>query len=554
VKLPARSVISPRFLGAGGLSAALGMLVFLPAAWSGRIADDYVLEGTLARAGAIGWAFTHNDLGQAAGSGHFYRPIWVLWNLALYAISHSPLLAHIGNLVLFAAICLEVSALVGLLTQSTASALAAGLLFAVFPSHGESVAWISGNTDLLATALGLAAVLVAVAAGPRWSANAAVFILSLAAMLAKEVAFVLPVILVLVAWRTSPAPASTPAPSPTPTPAPPSDTRMAAWRSPRWRPAWSALAAAGLGFAIRTAVIGGSGGYGPAFTLKRLVGSAASFVLATFSAPQIPLIRDPATLIVPAALLVAVLWRAVVVWYRGDAPRRRLLLTGVGWYVVALLPVLNQPLDLNTRNGDRLLLLPSVGLVLALVTLIDVRRRWGRALLTGLTIASALSCFQNAFAWHAAGVESTRLVAQIDRLANFRHPVVALSFPTDLGAAHLFPDALENAVQESGHPHAQVITCAPVHPLSLGSGRVRFTALAGGVWLGMTTRQVPFSVGVLGANSVSVSPGCQVLRVSHPRGAGLGGTLTSVVQPAVLTSPDNVLQFDGRNFTRVPRR
>jgi hypothetical protein len=519
---------------AGLVSALLGALVFVPALWSGRIADDFVLEQTLQRAGGIGWAFTHNDLGQQ--SGHFYRPLWVLWNLLLFDISHSPLLAHLGNLALFAALCAEVVGLLWLLTHSALSAWTAGLLFAVFPSHGESVAWISGNTDLLAGVLALGCVLLALGFPTGRRRDAAVCVAAAAAMLAKEIAFVLPPLLALTIWAAPRTEAA---------------TELDGWRSPRWRPVWAALLAAVLVLIVRAAVIGGVGGYGPAFTVKRLGGSAVTFALAALSLPQVPLIRHPVFLLVPAALLAAGVVLAIRLLRAGDGPRIRRLTLGVGWSVIALLPVLNQPLDLNTRNGDRLLLLASVGIVIAVGALLDVRRLSGRIVVGVLVLGCAVSCVQNAFAWHAAGVESTRLIADIDRLAAHTGSIAVLSFPTDLGEAHLFPDSLETAVQESGRPDTQVITCAPMHPLSLGNGQTRFIALRNGGWLGRTSRENPFAVGVLSASSVSAGPGCETAKVSPSPSAGLGTTLEMYAKPLVPIAPQNILYFDGRDFKRA---
>src|SRR5207302_811336 len=138
------------------------------------------------------WPFTQNDLGQASGSGHFYRPLWVLVNAGIYQLSHTPLTAHVLNLVLFALICAEVVLLLWRFTGAQ-GALVGGLLFAVFPSHGESVAWISGNTDLLAVGLGLAAVLVALG-GSGVVPTAGAGVLAAAAMLAKEVAVIFPLL------------------------------------------------------------------------------------------------------------------------------------------------------------------------------------------------------------------------------------------------------------------------------------------------------------------------------------------------------------------------
>ncbi len=496
----------------------LGAVLFAPAVGSGRLADDFVLLRTVRRATGILWPFGHNDLGQAAGAGHFYRPLWVLWNAAIYQLSHSPAAAHVLNLLLFGTVCAEVVVLIRRLADERA-ALLGGVLFAVYPSHGESVAWISGNTDLLAVALGLGAIL----AGGRL---VAVVALTVAAMLTKEIAVVLPVLTALLIWTRS--------------------------GERDWRPLVAMLAAVIAVLIAHVIVVSGVGGYGPSFTVKRAAGSLVSFTVAALSAPQLSLLRHPWLLAVPVALFGLVGWGVWRVW-RVDARTRALVLAGAAWFVVSLLPVLNEPLNLNTRNGDRLLLLPSVGIALGAGVLLARIRGRGLAVVAGAVAAlAAVSCVANAFDWRTAGVESRRLLADIDRLAPRRASLVALSVPTDYRAAHLYPDALDIALQETGRPDLSLAQCMPVHALSLRRGQVTFRRLATGSWLGRTTTSAPFDVPVLGG-SASASAGCTFARAPDSPSAGPGTALSAIVTPAPApTGAPIPIYFDGRNMVRAP--
>ena len=145
--------------------------------------------------------------------------------------------------------------------------------------------------------------------------------------------------------------------------------------------------------------------------------------------------------------------------------------------------------------------------------------------------AGAVSCVANAFDWRTAGVESRRLLADIDRLAPRAASLVALSVPTDYRAAHLYPDALDVALQESGRPDLSLTQCMPVHALSLRPGQVTFRRLANGSWLGRTTTSAPFDVPVLGG-SASASAGCTFAKAPHSPSAGLGTALSAIVTPA----------------------
>ncbi|MEA2198079.1 MAG: protein O-mannosyl-transferase [Solirubrobacteraceae bacterium] len=527
-------------LGRGGVALALGCgllgaLLYVPAASSGRLADDWVLLRTVRRVTDLAWPFTHNDLGQPSGSGHFYRPLWVLWNRAVYDLSHSPAFAHILNLALFAIVCAEVVLLVRRIAGTRAAVLA-GVTVAVFPSHGESVAWISGNTDVLAVALALAAILVAMPARPSIARDVAIAALTALAALAKEIAVVLPVLTAVLLWVNA---AGSPA----------------LRRPGYWRAVYVMLATVLVVLIPRAVVIGGVGGYGgQTVTPVRVGGALASFILGGLSAPQLALLQHPVLLLVPACVLVlltAGLWRA---WLARSSVTARLAIAGGAWFLVALILVLNQPLNLNTRNGDRLLLLPSVGLAIAIGALIARSRR--KAVLAAwgvVAVLCAVSCVLSALDWRTAGTESRRLLVEIDRIAPPHAHLVALSLPTDYRAAHLYPDALDLAVRESGRPDISFIGCMPVQALSLRRHQVSFVALPLGLWFGNTTSRAPFEVPVLGSSAPQSSSACRFGKAPDQPHETLGTALRALVSPnPAVTGGAIPIYFDGRDMRRAP--
>jgi len=520
----------------------LGGLLFVPAIAAGRLADDFVLLRTVRQVTGVFWPFSHNDIGQSAGAGAFYRPIWVLWNAAVYDVSHSPAFAHVLNLALFAVVCAEVFLLVRGVAGSRAAVIA-GVLFAVFPSHGESVAWISGNTDLLAAALGLAAILLALSPRRSIARDGGVALLTALAMLTKEIAVILPALMAVLLW-IPPATAAA---------------------RPRhyWRPAIVMLGAVALVLIPRTLVVGGIGGYGgQPLTPKRAGGALVSFIAGGLSAPQLQLLAHPILLVVPLFLLVLLAWGTYRARQAADPITSRLAIAGSAWFLVALLPVLDQPLNLNTRNGDRLLLLPSVGLAIAAGSLIGRASRplLGRtrqfavgAVCVAVGGLCAVSCVLNAIDWRTAGTESRRLLAEIDRLAPPGAHLVALSVPTDYRAAHLYPDALDVAVQETGRPDVTLSACIPVHVLTLRAGQVSFRALAGGLWLARTTSRAPFDVPVLGSAAAEIAGGCRFAAARDQPNAVLGTALTALVKPSAGSGGRQVLiYFDGLDMRRIP--
>ena len=525
-------------LARGGVALALGCgllgaLLYVPAVSSGRLADDWVLLRTVRRVTDLWWPFTHNDLGQPSGSGHFYRPLWVLWNRGVYDVSHSPAFAHVVNLVLFGIVCVEVVLLVRRIAGDRAAAIA-GVTVAVFPSHGESVAWISGNTDILAAALALPAVFLAI--GPRRSIGRDVAIAALTALavLAKEIATVLPVLTAVLLWAAA---AGSPA----------------VRRPGYWRPALVMLAVVVLVLIPRSLVIGGIGGYGgQAVTPARAGGALASFILGGLSAPQLSLLAHPVLLLVPACVLVllaAGLYRA---WRGRSGLTERLALAGGAWFLAALILVLNQPLNLNTRNGDRLLLLPSIGLAIAAGAL--VARARPKAVVAGWAVVAvlcAVSCVLGALDWRTAGRESRRIVAEIDRLAPPHAHLIALSLPTDYRSAHLYPDALDLAVKESGRPDVTLVGCMPVQVLSLRPRQVSFVALPLGLWFGRTTTDAPFEVPVLGSSAPASSAACQFGSAPDQPSETLGTALRALVSPSPAVGNAVPIYFDGRDMLRA---
>jgi 4-amino-4-deoxy-L-arabinose transferase-like glycosyltransferase len=140
--------------------------------------------------------FSHGEWGES----FFYRPLVVLsffvdlelWGLRPIGFHLTNVLAHV-----LASVC--VARLATRVTASGIAGVTAGLLFAVHPVHTESVAFVSGRTDVLATLF----VLVAVLAYARWrdSGTRSAGVVSVAAfglaLLSKEVAVVVPLLLAL---------------------------------------------------------------------------------------------------------------------------------------------------------------------------------------------------------------------------------------------------------------------------------------------------------------------------------------------------------------------
>ena len=122
-------------------------------------------------------------------------------NYALFGLH--PAGWHLTTLALHLLVTWMVYLLALRVTGGTATALVAAVVFGVHPVHLESVAWVSGTTDPLAAAPMLSSFLVYLYAREPGRSKAwwsLVIVLYAVAMLAKENAVVLPMLVFVYAW------------------------------------------------------------------------------------------------------------------------------------------------------------------------------------------------------------------------------------------------------------------------------------------------------------------------------------------------------------------
>ena len=501
---------------------ALACLSFLPAIWSGFVSDDFLLLNNLQRSG-VGWVFTHNDAGEAGAAGHFYRPVWMLWNLWLFkAFGASTVVLHLANVLLYALVAAGVWALAATLVDPRRAWIAAAA-FAVYPRHGESVCWLSGNTDLVAVAAVLGALLIVRSQASLELRIAGVAVLTAAATLSKEIAFVLPVLALLILPRDR-------------------------GRRELLLPGAILLVEAGA-FAARYAVIGGFGGYSQyGWSPKQAIGSAASYTLASAIPPSVPAFRYWVVFLLPLAALALIGWRVLVLRRRGAHADLRLVGIGAAWFAVCLLPLLSLPVDLNNANGERNLLLPSVGLALMLAGLIRVPRRATIAGATAVALAAlgGLSAYES-FDWIEAGKLSDRLVPAAIALAPQGGELVILSAPEGYRTAHvLLGGDLSNVLAYRGIGAFTTAICAPVQLRAVRSGEIGFDQ-SGASYRGKTTWAAPFDFPVL-HSAAGLTGECAYSRLPGPKAPGMG--LRALLTPTPSRAPVVIAYFDGHDFRR----
>lgn len=362
------------------LVAAVAAMSFLPVVdGGGFVFDDHVLleRNRDLDQPDIWWRLWQRDYyasSEHVGDSGYYRPVAVLCNVLDAKVwQRRASGAHWSNIALHAATSVVAIPALSALGVSFGAACVTALLFAAHPVHAESVAFISGRVDVLATLFLL--LVMAFAASRRRGAWLAAGIAALLAFLSKEHAIVLPALLFLVTWAR---------------PGKPQRSRM-----------WFAIAAAAvLAFVLRYAALDS--------ILPTTAGQARSrdmwlpfrsmaFMLASTYAPVKRLAVEPAAAALPLWRTFIGLGVATVLWTAaarvGATNRATLLRVGVAAFV-GLLPVANL-LRQETQISERFAYLSSVFLLVPVGILGErawQRRGAARWLGTAAMVLATVAC------------------------------------------------------------------------------------------------------------------------------------------------------------------
>jgi Flp pilus assembly protein TadD len=281
----------------------------------------------------------------------YYRPVALLTNEFDYRRGGgTPTAFHVTNIVVHVACTVLLLLLAIRLLGAGPAAYATALLFALNPVHAESVAFISGRVDPLATMFGLGAILCHLVANRAtrpagWRAG--VGIAWLFALLSKEIAFTVPVVAFLLESAEEGWPG----------------WRALADRFPRYAPyagAWVVylpLRFVALGALLPPAAVG-----------AKMVATRPPVVIGSYLAwlvmppPGInlePALATGLLAVGAAAVALAAVAAAVLLWRR----QWRLEAALLAGCLVTLLPVA-QLKPLETELSERFLYFPSVATAL----------------------------------------------------------------------------------------------------------------------------------------------------------------------------------------------
>lgn len=193
------------------LVAALAILVYLNTLPNAFVIDDraqILQNGFLRRPDGLKKIFTTN-VGAFLGSqnrNNYYRPLMhTAWYFGWRMFRENPAGYRALNILLHAAVSVLVFLCLRRVQPNTTAAWLAALLFAVHPIHVEAVGWISALPDLLCTFFSLLGFWLYLRAEDtsqgmeqrRYWLEVGVGACVLLALLAKEIGFVMPLLLVL---------------------------------------------------------------------------------------------------------------------------------------------------------------------------------------------------------------------------------------------------------------------------------------------------------------------------------------------------------------------
>jgi len=361
----------------------------------------------------VGWAFT------TWTQSNWHPLTWLSHMLDVQLFGLDAGAHHVVNVVLHAANTLLLFGVLGRMTGAWVRSAFVAALFAVHPTHVESVAWIAERKDVLSTLFLLLALssYVAYVRTPSRSRYALVVACFVAGLLAKPMLVTLPfLLLVLDFWplrRATPWRALVVEKLP-----------LFALSAASCVVTFLAQRAGGAVMSTERLSVGGR----VANALVSYVAYVGKTLWPTDLAVLYPI--DAASLTVVRALLAAALLAVVTVVAVREATRRPWLLVGWLWFLGLLVPVIGLVQVGNQSMADRYTYVPSIGLFIAIARTageLAASRPPLRTVLAAAGAAAVVACavaarrqvetWRDSFTlWdHAVAATDRNLLAQLNR-------------------------------------------------------------------------------------------------------------------------------------------
>jgi hypothetical protein len=381
--------------------------------------------------------------------GLFLRPIGFASLFLDYHLWHNwPLGYHLVNLILHLIGVIGIYFLCKGLGLDLETSATASLIFAVLPIHPESVVWIAARFDMLATPLSIWSLVLYIKY--RKSGHFLIYfgaiVLFFLALLSKESAYALPLILIPLEFLAMPARRIKPL-----------------FGQSFWQASWPTLGFIALTvivFCYRLAVLRGIGGY------QDTRGQSAVFRISLGTFEGI-FVRAPAQLLlgfnwlqpraaVPVILasLTGALLLMVAFVVRPKTSNQggqRMVWFSLSWMVLALLPAHFMLLIDASLTNSRVLYLSSVGAAIFLALLLagidNARIREGSKLF--LVVLFSIGLFHNLRAWQWTSEQSQNFLIELKRLEPSPPPGAEFAFrglPGTIRGVFFFHAGLTEAI------------------------------------------------------------------------------------------------------------
>lgn len=403
---------------AEGLLWLLGaVILYWPALSIGLLSDDLVLA---ARARHLEIGLVHRE---------FFRPLpLAIWSVVMPVAG--PVGLHGLNVLAHGAVAFLTARLARPYAGAGWIATVAGLIVLTFPAAVEAVAWSSGIFDVSATLLVVLAVLAARRYGDHTtrSTRVALGVCATLAVLCKETAIVVPVLLLVDAWA----------------------------RRSSSRTLFVDLG--GLGVLLGTVAIVR---WSMASELVRkpitryLLQRWLFGTVGGLSVPwHVSVLRDAPWLAVLLVVCLLGLCAAFVVSRTSDAARRAVVLGG-SWVLIGTLPAVTFLFIGEDLQGSRYLYLPLVGFAVLLSALCAGLRRFqaaGGVALAAMVVAGAWGVRWHLAPWQRAGAVRDAALASAAASPDLRRCQAAalLRLPDAVDGAYVFRNGSEEAFASIG--------------------------------------------------------------------------------------------------------
>ena len=340
--------------------------------------SDYTTGNLHVRQGltvhGLEWALTSRD------AANWFPVTWVSHMLDAQFFGLASGWDHLHNVLLHALAAILLCIFLERATRTRWRSALVAFLFALHPLHVESVAWVAERKDVLSACFWFLTLwaYVRYAERPGWGRYLAVVLSFCLGLMAKPMVVTLPFVMLLLDYWP-----------------------LARLRE-HWRKAlWEKLPLLGLSgvAASITYLVQRHAGAVKSLPLETRLANAtlsyALYILKTILPSRLavfyPYPRSFAVLpLLAAGLLLAVVTTGVILLRR----RSPYLLTGWGWFMVTLVPVIGLVQVGGQARADRYMYIPMVGLLIMLVWgASEVLERWrAKVLAVPLAIAACLAC------------------------------------------------------------------------------------------------------------------------------------------------------------------